>query len=579
MRYSRNGAVLLVLAALLLLAGCASVPSNSPARAVPAAGEATPSSPHSGPEPDASPLSLVRSYVKASANPHDDHAAARSYLAPGAAKSWNANKRIMVIADPFDTVPTAHADNDKNTRTVTLRGKDIGRLGSDGGFRPDAGDFEQPITLRKQPNGEWRISDPPPGVVVTLPDFLHNYKQVRVYFFDNRLGIPVPDLRYVQIGSSEQVAGEVIDLLLSGPSAALEGAVHSEVPRVAVNKGSVGAASDGALLVNLARLGEQSADRKRLIAQQIVLSLKTITNSSIRLQADGEPMLPEHPDWRPSDFPSYDDIIHPDSDSPGLVATGGQLVSLANGEPVSGSAGSSGAGVVTGAQAIDGTQLATVVKAQPGVELRVGRFGSVSTTVDITAGALTRPTWAPGSTSAGYSVWTVADGKTVYRVTGKDGGGWSVSKVDASALTQMGKISALRMSRDGVRVAAVVDGKLVVASVVRGDDGIRISGPQVLQGGSLTSVTGVAWQNKTTLVVATGSNSSPVVNVPVDGLQAQPYATANLTTPITAVTAAWERPVVVVDADGLWTSADVGAVWRPHTSFNPGTDAIPFYPG
>ncbi|MGH3439773.1 MAG: LpqB family beta-propeller domain-containing protein [Sciscionella sp.] len=562
--------------AALGLAGCATVPNVSQPRVVPAAQGGNQSSQTSGPAKDADPWSLVRSFVQASADPHGDHAAAKAYLTAAAAQHWNPNKSVTVISDPFDTVPGPSPKDDPSTRTVILRGHGIGKLAADSGFRPDATDVEQQVHLRKQPNGQWRIVDPPPGVMITLPDFLRHYHQVRIYFYDQRLGIPVPDLRYAPVGPTDQVAGEVIDLLLSGPSQSLDGAVRSAIPPTAVNKSSVSQSGDGALLVNLAQLGNQGTDAKKRIAAQLVLSLQSVTNNVIRVQADGEPLFPDHPDWRANDVPSYDSTIVPQPDQPGLVATDGKLVSLTDGKPIPGTAGSGEDKVVTAGQSIDGTRLAVVSRTATGEELRVGRYGQAELPVGLSAGTFTRPTWGPGNAASGYEAWTVADGQKVYRVV--DGAGWHALPVDASALTAIGPITDLRLSRDGVRVAAVIGGRLVVASVLRQDGKVVIADPQVLQGGLLTSVVGVGWQDQTTIVAATASSSTPVVKVPVDGLQVDRYDTANLTPPLVAITAAPGRQVVVVDSDGLWTALDVGEIWRPNP-FNPGPGAIPIYPG
>lgn len=562
--------------AVLLLAGCATVPDHSQAQVVPPPDDTQTSVPAPGPDPDADPLSLVRSFVQASANPAGDHAAARAYLTKQAADRWNPSKDVTVISEPFDTVP-GDEPAQPGERTVKLRARGVGILATDGGFRPGVDDFSQTMHLRRQPDGQWRIVDPQPGVVITLSQFLRYYRQVRVYYFDTTFGIPVPDVRYAPIGPADRLAGEVIDLLLAGPSKALSGAVTSAIPPNAVNRGNVTESGDGALLVNLAQLGRQSAEAKQRIAAQLVLSLQSVTNSVIRLQADGEPLFPNHLDWRLGDLPPYDSLTHPAKDLPGLVATGGKLRLLNNGNPVPGPPGTGSARVQSAGQSIDGTRLAVVSRTNRGVELRVGRYGEDLLPVAVHGGTLSRPSWGPGNAASGYEVWTVADKQHVYRVVNR-GGGWLVTRVNAGALTAKGPITDLRLSRDGVRAAAVIGGQLVVASVVRNDGTVRLSQPQVLQGGLLTSVVGVAWQDETTLIAATGSSSLPVVKVPVDGLQEDRYDTANLTLPITGVAAAPRRSVVVADADGLWTTPDVAEIWRPG-KYSAGKGAVPCYPG
>jgi hypothetical protein len=64
----------------------------------------------------------------------------------------------------------------------------------------------------------------------------------------------------------------------------------------------------------------------------------------------------------------------------------------------------------------------------------------------------------------------------------------------------------------------------------------------------------------------------------VDGIEVFRYNLANLTVPLTSITAAPNRPVVVTDAIGMWTANDIGQFWLPHPH-NHGSNARPFYPG
>jgi len=67
--------------------------------------------------------------------------------------------------------------------------------------------------------------------------------------------------------------------------------------------------------------------------------------------------------------------------------------------------------------------------------------------------------------------------------------------------------------------------------------------------------------------------------VEVDGLKLERYNTANLNAPLTAITAAPSREVVVTDANGMWKASDTGQIWQPLSSRRQGSDATPFYPG
>ena len=79
---------------------------------------------------------------------------------------------------------------------------------------------------------------------------------------------------------------------------------------------------------------------------------------------------------------------------------------------------------------------------------------------------MTRPSWAP----SGFEVWTVLDATTVARAVLDPDGNARVAPVDARELTGLGPVQDLRLSRDGLRVAAVVRGGLYTAALRRPAD-------------------------------------------------------------------------------------------------------------
>jgi hypothetical protein len=234
--------------------------------------------------------------------------------------------------------------------------------------------------------------------------------------------------------------------------------------------------------------------------------------------------------------------------------------------------------VLSAGQSIDGKRLAVIERSNGQMMLRVGEFGRDAQAVDLSGEILTRPTWRPTPVGAvAGEVWTVVDGHTVVRVVQTPDGKWGTIGVNATELTPLGKITALRLSRDGARVAAVINGQLVVAAVVRTGDGVALRAPRSLRGRELTSVVDVDWKDQETLVAVTSTASLPVVKVAIDGQRMDAYNSSNLTPPLHAVTAAPSRAIVVADGGGLWIANELGEVWRPHVPSTVG--AYPFYPG
>jgi subtilisin family serine protease len=190
------------------------------------------------------------------------------------------------------------------------------------------------------------------------------------------------------------------------------------------------------------------------------------------------------------------------------------------------------------------------------------------------ADSMTRPTWRP----SGTEVWTVLNGTTVAGVALSDTGPPATYQVDTAELAGLGPISELRLSRDGVRAAAVVGGKLVVAAVVTESEEVSLRHPRVLREDNLPPAAGVDWARAELLVVASAEPSPRVYSVSVDGLTRRQLSNTNLTGPLTDIVAAPGREVLVADATGIWAYSDIEEEWEPLLS-RAGPGAVPLYPG
>jgi hypothetical protein len=571
------------LGGLLLLSSCANIPTQTEPQPLPIGGGQSTEAPVSQPPPDATPADIVQDWVRYGGDPVGKHAEARAYLAGSAKNSWNDSARLTIVADtPVIAEPAPSEPGDPaNERVVTLTATVVGELGADNAFQPRFSQLVLPITVQKQKSGEWRIVSPPDGVVLTQSEFTRFYRPVKIYFFDPPMGALVPDLRYIANEPSGDQAARVIDELLSGPSNAMAGALRSAIPPSVTTKTVPAEQADGAIQVNLAKLPDEPAHTKQLILEQIVHSLHEISPSPVLIQSENTALFPDQPEWSVNELPSYNATTTPNAGQPGLVAAHGKVVSLKDGSPVAGGAGDGSYNVLTGAQSEDGSELALVCTTANGVQLRVGDYGKADPIVQLQAGTLTRPTWAPGQPGAEASneVWTVADGQFVDRVLETQQGSWVANNVDASALTTFGQITALRLSRDGTRVAAIAGGHLLVGAVVPDQQGqVAIKQVSQLQAQNITNAVDIDWLDQTNVMVATAQPGQPVFKVSVDGLALDKYAT-NLTVP-DAITAAEARPVLVADSAGIWRTSDSVDLWEVNTiPHDPGTPAIPFYPG
>lgn len=575
----RRLVVVLCAAVGLLVAGCAAIPAETvPQRADLQDGNASQAVVQ--PPRDEDPLGIVRDFVTNNGDPTNLHASARAYLAKSAQSQWlGPTPPSAVIID--DIFSTTYADNGSNAdeRDVVLATTQLGILNPDGSFEPpdqsQVGQYQLSLQVKKSTDGQWRILNPPDGLVITQSDFGKFYRPVSVYFFDPGGDVLVPDPRYVVTDPLGQ-PGRILQLLLEGPSDALKDAVLDAIPPGATLKTNVTELPDGEIFVNFKSLPDLPNNTKQLMAAQIVRSLQNF-GGSVTIDSEGVPLVQGHATWRPSDLPSYAPHVGP-SATP-LVVAHSRIYNLTSGAPIAGPAGSGDYDVVTAAQSMDGQELATVTRRADGTaELRIGRFKTFDPPVnDLTGRTFTRPTWEPSDARGDPSraLWTVVNG-VVERVVNTPSA-WVASPVDASELSQYGRITDLRLSMDGVRVAIAAGGHLLVGSVVDDQGSVSIKQVQLLQP-SINGVTRVDWLRQDQLVVVTTGKGPAVQSVSVDGEKLDLYSQANLTSAVTAVAASQSGPVLVADSGGVWSSTDTNDVWTlvPHDQ---PAGSIPFYPG
>lgn len=574
--------LLAVLLTVLVAAGCAAIPTEtSPIAVNPSVGNATQAA---APEPvrDIDPLTLVREFVNASANPESDYAAAKAYLTEDAKKAWNTKGTPTIIDTTFNTVPTPGLTADDKHRVVLLQGRNVGRLQlEDNSFIQLIGALDTPIGIEKDDENQWRISAPPDGIYVPLGGFQQNYRRVTLFFYSPDFTVLVPDPRWVVIAPSTSIPSRVTSLLLKGPAVGMRGALATAIPNGATQRKSTSEANDGALEVDLTKVGDITAQVGKQIVAQVVKSLAGVTSSRIRVLVEGQFINADQHEWRPADVQTGEALTTPNADLAGLLVSGGRVRQL-TGEPVAGPAGSGDYHAVGAAQSLDGSQLAVVSRTgENSVRLRVGPTAEQLAEVDLRASTMTRPTWLLSGRQGdpGTEVWTVADGSNVVRVIKTDSG-WTANAVNASELVELGRITELRLSRDGTRVAAVADGKLVVAAVVKGQDSaVSLRSPRHLQPSQLgNSALALDWLAQDVLVASTSLSAYPIAKVNIDGVRVERYNTSNLTAPVASVTAAPGRNVLAVDQSGLWSANDVGDVWRASpTKVEAGSQV--FYPG
>ncbi|WP_409332859.1 LpqB family beta-propeller domain-containing protein [Trujillonella humicola] len=553
----------------LLLAGCSTVPSSSPtvqitqepARAPEAVG-LEPLEPEEG----AAPEEIVRGFISAAASTARTHPVARQYLTPEAARSWADDSALAIIAPDYATVT-------QSAGTVAVTADLVGTVDQRGAFTVSEAEAVATWSFAvEEVDGEWRISNPPPGLWMAQPDFDRLYDQRSLYFVDPTLQRVVPDLRYLIEGEAQPTA--LVERLLAGPSPALAPGVENLLAGARLVR-SVSAEGQS-VTVDLSGVADLAPPQLSVLSAQLVWTLHQLPGApSVQLLVDGEPLRLEGVPVLQSveDWPGFDPEAAP-LDAVGHYVESGAL-RLADGTPAPGPAGNGEYGLASAAVSADTRtgELSSMVglTAERTVLLR-GLYGAELTPVLPPGGPLTSPTVA-GTRS---EFWTVRNGAEVVRVPAEG----PPQTVSAPSLEALGRVSVLQLSPDGVRAAVVVDGRLHVGTVSREEDApvtlrdLRPVAP------ALAGVSDVAWSAAERLLVlaADGPDGGGIpYSLGVDGSDLTAVSTAGLPAQPTAIAAAPSQQPLVSAGNSMWQLS--GGTWLTLLRGQPAvTGTEPFFP-
>ncbi|WP_458041105.1 MULTISPECIES: LpqB family beta-propeller domain-containing protein [Bacteria] len=220
--------IVAVLAALMLvLAGCAGLPTAGSVNPGLALGEA-PDVPDfsflpNRPQPGATPEQIVEGFVAAATSPAGNWEIAQLFLAPDFSAEWRPETGVTIDRPGSRTITVVDAD------TVQMTVSQTGDVDETGAFHAsEAGTSTLDYELEQQQDGEWRISAAPDGVVLNEQDFRVVFDAYGVMFFDPRWQFLVPDMRWFP--TRQNVATRITQAIIGGtPSPWLSRAVVSAV--------------------------------------------------------------------------------------------------------------------------------------------------------------------------------------------------------------------------------------------------------------------------------------------------------------------------------------------------------------
>ncbi|CAM3812048.1 MtrAB system accessory lipoprotein LpqB [Smaragdicoccus niigatensis] len=583
-----TAAIAAVVAFALSTAGCASLPDTSTPQAVGTVPGAVGTN-FAEPTPGAKPEALLRDFIRASGDPTDRHAAARRFLLPGVAQGWDDAGSVTLI-ESVDVVADGRTGDNA---TFVVRAHKVGELRSGGIYKPDDSRLEVRVSLAKA-DGEWRVSSLPPGVLVERSQFLNTYQRRTLYYFNAAGQIPVPDQRWISV-SRPQTAGALMALLVGGPRDVLRPALENALEGVSIRGDvtnaageSMAAAAPGSgVRIDLGGLGNANPDTRRLAAAQIVWTLaKAEVSGPYVILADGEPLDPAHASgWSTTDVSEFDPVRAAEAEVGLHALAGGQLVTV-NGsrlEPVPGYFGST-TSLRSAAINHDGSLIAAVSETgrsqpEPARALMLGGQSPVADTV-VAGSTISRPTW----TADGATAWAVVDGRRVIAATrDRNNGAISLAEVDTHEFNDLpGSITELRLARDGVRAALIIDGKVYLATVVpQSGGGVSLTAPRQIARELGSAALALDWATAETIVIARATSDVPVLVSSIDGARLDALPTRNLEAPVLAIDAS-QTTEFVVDARSVYSLNNNDSAgdreWREVPGLA-GTRAIPVLPG
>ncbi|GGK46313.1 MtrAB system accessory lipoprotein LpqB [Nocardia camponoti] len=545
---SRRLAVLLALClAGMFVAGCASLPESSAPQALGTINRVPTSVGPPPPTPGRDPDLLLSDFLIASADPAEHHAAARQYMAPDTAANWDDEASAMIVDRP-DTLRESRSGDHA---TYVIRARKVGDLALDGAYHASEGTLENKIEMRRV-NGEWRITELPPGVVMEASAFNKSYHRSVLYYVDPATSVLVPDPRWLSVPRS-RLTDRLIEVLQHGPQAAIAPVVrnpiggpvtlHSPITKANNEPGDVGIGIGG-VRVDLAGVSPNQHDRELLAAQIVTTLASSDVLGPYILLADGKPLDDRFPNgWAITDVEQFT-APAPGQGRAGLHAVrNGALVNVTPEGPIA-PAGSFGEAnnLVSAGISGDGQSVAAVADTgrpapEPRRTLLLGSYGGKAFPVAEGA-SITTPSW----TADGSSAWVVIDGERVTRaVIDRATGNVSTQDVDTTPMfsapaAPRGPLGQLTVSRTGVRAAVIADGKVYVAVIERRPDGkFALTSPTPVALGLSTRAVSVSWVTGDTLMVAREGTVDPVFTVSIDGSLMTPLTSQNLTPPVRAV--------------------------------------------
>jgi hypothetical protein len=494
------------------------------------------------------PEQIVKGFLVASASFDGGHAVARMYLGPNVAWEPGPRPEVAVYDGVLDVVPVGGADEAAARWQVT--GTQVGTIGADGQYEARSDRVDKTFQLAKDEAGRWRITGLPHdlrnGLLLGLRDVERAFRTLNLYFFTPDRTVMVPNPIFLPLVNRRDLPSQLVRAALAGPTRWLGEAVWSEFPRGTRLLGDKVDVTDGVATVNLSK--EAAKGSLSGMSAQLMWTLRQLPEvAGLRLQVDGETVSPpgkgatQTPnDWRNNDA----DLTPPQSSLLAYLRDADGRFQRLQSDIVSNVDVTRGAPIYHPAISLDERSVAGLTES--GDTVLVGDIGGAAPRPVLRAapgGRFTTPTWDRSGT-----FWVVEnDGRGNSRLwLGEPG----KAPVEAPLWELDGHtVTALRVARDGVRVAAIADmdgsRQIQMGRIIR-VHGVRTATSFLPISSEIVDATDLAWRNANELAVLGSTQRDTQLApylIPVSGGAIRKFGTGG--GEMTSITAMPRAPVLV----------------------------------
>lgn len=496
-----------VIILMMMVCGCARVPTSGSIEYVPntESGRNFPQIDVAAlpPVKDGDPELILEGFLSALESPARNYEVARQYLTAEASTAWDPDNQAIIYSD------ASQATIISKDGTALLRANQMGRLDEAGRYtsiaqKPFSHDFKM-----QRIEGQWRISNPGEGIMLSAQRFKRSFKPVTLFYISLDSQSVVPEQIFMPTSSLQP--DNVVRKLLAGPDNWLADGVQNLFPADATTSGTwVG--EDATAHVSFSVEVEKLPARERgLIAAQLLWTLRELDGvAAIQLKAGGHVLSVPGAGADGRVRPENLGVLAPERQNgkPELYGVqGGKIVTLTTRSGVVGQldSGFDVENLAIGKIAISGNQLGVVTEdaRQVWVVARNAKPQKVFEAEKINSLQY----------AAGHFWWSAqVDGDPVICRLGDD---LSVQTTRVDGLSASA-IVAFKISPDVTRVAIVAqesDHQIYGLARLQFGDGLYVGNwrPQILNEGpnQITSIRDVAWSSVSSLMILAATPTAP----------------------------------------------------------------------